>query len=81
MKNQKVAKVAGLGWANRALSGRKGGRLLAGNQLVALADDLVAAIQDAAWLTYYKEPNLHRPTPHMEIAIANYLAYKHENGL
>lgn len=44
-------------------------------QLVKLADDLMSAILDAAWLTADGRRNLSGPTPHMKSAIDNYQTY------
>lgn len=39
------------------------------DDLVEIAEDLVASIKNAAWTNSKGKPNLHAPTPHMVRAI------------
>lgn len=44
-------------------------------KLIELAEDLVSAIENAAWITSDGEVNLTAPTPHMKNAIENFKEY------
>lgn len=81
MPRKSRVKTVGLGWANRALSGKKSPVIIDEN-LIGIVNDLVASIRYACWVNPSTgAPNLRHPTLHMDIAVNAYLDWKRENNV